>query len=189
MKIILASKSPRRKELMDLLKIDYEIIVSNAEEKIEENLSIEDQSKKLSFLKAKAVFDKVKGDKIVIGSDTIVVKDGIIYGKPKDREEAIKMIKTLENDKHDVVTGLAILIEENGKYEEYLDSIKSEVYLSKISEEEILEWVDSGKAYDKAGAYAIQLEFSKFIEKINGNYNAIVGLPLNIVYKRLKEYI
>ena len=98
MRIILASKSPRRKELMDLLGIDYEIIVSNVDETLEEGLSLEEQSKRLAFIKAKAVFDKIEGDKIVIGSDTIVVKDGKIYGKPKDREDAINMINSIKNE-------------------------------------------------------------------------------------------
>ena len=85
MKVILASKSPRRKELMDLLGIDYEIIVSNADETLEEGMSFEEQSKRLGYIKAKAVFDETSGDRIVIGSDTMVMKDGKLYGKPKDR--------------------------------------------------------------------------------------------------------
>jgi len=189
MKVILASKSPRRKELMDLLGIDYEIMVSEVDEILEEGLTLEEQSKKLGYIKAKAVFDKTSGDRIVIGSDTLVVKDAKLFGKPKDRENAINMIEDLKNDKHQVITSIAILVEKDGKYEEYLDCDITDVYVSDMSKEEIEAWVDLGKAYDKAGAYAIQLEFAKYIEKIDGNYESIVGLPLNKVYKILKQYI
>ena len=189
MKVILASKSPRRKELMDLLGINYEIMVSDADETLEKGLSIEEQSQKLGFIKAKAVFDKTNGDRIVIGSDTLVVKNNQLYGKPKDRQDAINMIQSLKNGKHQVITSIAVLVEKNGKYEDYLDTDIVDVYVSDMSQKEIEEWVDTGKAYDKAGAYAIQLEFSKFIEKIEGNYSTIVGLPIHKLYKILKNII
>ena len=189
MKVILASKSPRRKELMELLGIDFEIMVSEAEEILEEGLTIEEQSKKLGYIKAKAVFDKTSGDRAVIGSDTLVVKDGKLFGKPKDRQDAINMIEALKSDKHQVITSIAILVEKDGKYEEYIDYDIADVYVGNMSKEEIEDWIDTGKAYDKAGAYAIQMEFAKHIEKIDGNYESIVGLPLNKVYKILKQYI
>ena len=121
MRIILGSKSARRRELMDLFVPNYEIIVSNADETLEEGLSIEEQCKKLGYIKAKAVFDETEGDRIVIGSDTMVVKDGILYGKPKDFEEAVEMLNTLKNTKHQVITSLAILIQEGENYSEYID--------------------------------------------------------------------
>ena len=189
MKVILASKSPRRKELMELLDIDFEIMVSQADETLEEGLSLEEQSKKLGYIKAKAVFDKTSGDRIVIGSDTLVVKDGKLFGKPKDREDAINMIKALKNNKHQVITSIAILVEKEGKYQEYLDYDITDVYVADMSKEEIEDWIDTGKSYDKAGAYAIQMEFAKHVQKIDGNYESIVGLPINKVYKILKQYI
>lgn len=189
MKVILASKSPRRKELMDLLGIEYEIMVSEADEKIEQGLSLEEQSKKLGYIKAKAVFDKTMGDRIVIGSDTIVVKNGKIFGKPKDRQDAFNMIDALKNGKHQVITSIAILVEKDGKYQEYVECDITDVYVSDMTDKEMVEWIDSGKAYDKAGAYAIQLEFARFIERIDGNYNSVVGMPINKVYKILKQYI
>ena len=109
MKVILASKSPRRKELMDLLDIDYEIIVSNADETFEEGLTLKEQSKRLGYIKAKAVFDETTGDRIVIGSDTMVLKDDKLYGKPKNKEHAKEMLNDLKNSKHQVFTSLAIL--------------------------------------------------------------------------------
>ena len=190
MKIILASKSPRRKELLDLLNLNYEIIVSNTEEKLEENLTIEEQAKNLSYIKAKTIFDQTKGERIVIGSDTMVIKDGTIYGKPKDEKDAFNMLKKLKNTKHQVITGLAILVEKDGKYEEYIDYDTAEVYFKDMSDKEITNWINTGKALDKAGAYAVQGEFMVFIEKFNGNYATVMGLPIHKVYdifKKLKQ--
>lgn len=190
MRVILASKSPRRKELMDLLGIDYEIIVSNADETLEERLSFEEQSKRLGYIKAKAVFDETSGNRIVIGSDTMVMKNSKLYGKPKDREDAIRMLNELKNDKHQVFTSLAILVQKGDEYEEYIDCDTTDVYFSNITETEIERWVDSGEAYDKAGAYGVQSsKFAVFIDKIYGNYTTIVGLPIHKVYNILKKYI
>lgn len=189
MKVILASKSPRRKELMDLLGIDYEIIASNADETLEQGLSFEEQSKRLGYIKAKAVFDETSGDRIVIGSDTMVMKDRKLYGKPKDREDAIHMLNELKNNKHQVFTSLAILVQKGNKYEKYIDCDITDVYICDMSDEEIEKWIDSGEPYDKAGAYAIQSKFGVFIDKIDGNYSTVIGLPINKVYNILKKYI
>lgn len=187
MKIILASKSPRRKELLDLIHVNYEVMVSEVEEVLEPYLSIEEQAKNLSYQKAKAVFNKTTGDRIVIGSDTMVVKNNKPYGKPKTEEEAISMLKELKNGKHQVITGLAILIEKDGQYKQEIEYDITEVYINDMSEQEILQWVKSGNALDKAGAYAIQGEFTKHIEKIQGNYTTVVGLPVHKVYTSLKR--
>ena len=189
MKIILASKSPRRKELLDLLNLEYEIIVSDAEEILEDNLTIGEQVKKLSYIKAKTVFDKTSGDRIVIGSDTMVVKNNKIYGKPKDEEHAFEMLSELKNSKHEAVTGFTILVERNGRYEEYIEYDMAEVYFKDMTNEEIINWINTGKSLDKAGAYAVQDEFIVFIEKFNGNYSTIMGLPIHKVYDILKKYI
>lgn len=189
MKIILASGSPRRKELLSLITKDFDVIVSNSDESFKEGLTIGEQSKRIAYLKAKAVFDETTGDRIVIGSDTMVLKDEKVYGKPKDKNEAIKMLTELQNDVHKVITSISILIEKDGKQEEYIDYDISKVYISKMSTEEIQNWIDTGKAMDKAGAYAIQEEFSKFIEKIEGNYDTIVGLPTYKVYQIIKQYV
>ena len=189
MKVILASKSPRRKELMDLLGIKYEIMVSEEDETLEEGLSLEEQSKKLGYIKAKAVFDKTSEDRIVIGSDTMVIKNGKMFGKPKDKEDAVKMLNMLKNDKHQVITSLAILVEKAGKYEEYIDCDITDVYVSDMSEEEIENWIEVGNVYDKAGAYAIQSKFGVFVDKIDGNYSTVIGFPINKVYQILKQYI
>lgn len=186
MKIILASKSPRRKELMDMLNLKYEVIVSEAEETLEEGITAEEQAKRLSYIKAKTVFEETSGDRIVIGSDTMVIKDDKIYGKPKNEEDAFKILKELNGTKHQVITGLAILVEKNGKYEEYLDYDITEVHFKNMTDTEIKDWISTGQAMDKAGAYAVQGEFCVFIEKINGNYWSVMGLPIHKVYDILK---
>ena len=187
MKVILASKSPRRAALLDLIKIDFEVMISDYEEKLEIKSDIEEFSKKLAFGKALSVFDNTQGDRVIIGADTIVVKDEKIYGKPKDRKDAIKMLKELRNDYHTVYTSLAILIEDKGQYKEYQEISKTLIKVGNITDEEILEYIDEEEPYDKAGAYAIQSSFCKFIEKIDGNYMSVIGLPVDKVYKILKE--
>jgi len=190
MKVILASKSPRRKEILSMITKEFDVVVSDEEEIIDEKLDIYEQAKSLAYTKAKSVFDRLSGDRIVIGSDTMVVDlDGKIYGKPKDREDAMNMIRVLQNTKHNVITSLAILIEKDGKYEQYIDYDLAEVYFENMTEEEITKWIDTGEAYDKAGAYAVQGIFTKHIKKINGNFWTVMGLPVHKVYKILKEYI
>lgn len=191
MKIILASGSPRRKELLKLVVPNFEVVVSNANETLQEGLTPEKQVTRLAYLKAKTVFDKTKEDRIVIGSDTIVTKNGTIYGKPKNEDHAKQMIKALlEGDKtHSVITGLCVLIEKDGKQEEYQTYDEIKVFLKSISDKEIEKWIHTGKAMDKAGAYAIQDEFGVFIEKIEGNYASMVGLPIQKLYDIMKEYI
>lgn len=190
-KIILASGSPRRKELLKLVVPEFEIKVSDVEEILEEGLSTSEQATRLSFIKAKDVFDKTEGDRIVIGSDTMVVKNEKIYGKPKDKDDAKKMIKELlQGDRsHEVITGLSVLIQRKGEYKEYKTYDIAKVYFKEISDEEIEKWIATGKALDKAGAYALQEEFGVFVEKIEGNYNTVVGLPIHRLYDLIKDEI
>ena len=191
MKIILASQSPRRKELLALIVPKFEIIVSDEEETFNNTLSLEEQVTEIAYIKAKNVYDKTKGDRIIIGSDTIVTKNGKIYGKPKDRNHAKEMIKELiTGDKvHKIITGLSVLIEENGILKEYKTYDTVNVYLKDMTDEEIEKWIDTGNAMDKAGAYGIQNEFCVHVEKIEGNYTTALGLPTHKVYDIIKEYI
>lgn len=191
MKVILASQSPRRKELLSLIVPKFEIIVSNQEETLKDKLSVEEQVTEIAYTKAKNVYDRTKGDRIVIGSDTIVTKNGKIYGKPKNRKHAKEMIKELlTGDKvHEIITGLSILIEENGQLKEYKTYDTVKVYLKEISDEEIETWLDTGNAMDKAAAYGIQNEFCVYVEKIEGNYTSALGLPTHKVYDMIKKYI
>lgn len=170
---------------------DFDVIVSNVDETLEKGLTIEEQSKRLAYIKAKPVFKNTIDieERIVIGSDTIVVKDNKILGKPQDRDEAIKMINEIKDSKHQVVTSLCVLVEKDGKYYEHLECDISNVYIKNITDKEIEEWVDSGKAYDKAGAYGIQTEFGKYVTKIEGNYFSIVGLPIHLIDDIIKQYM
>ncbi len=191
MRIILASGSPRRKELLGMITSNFEVQVSGVDEKLEEGLTPQKQVERLAYIKAKDVFDKTSGDRIVIGSDTVVAKNMKIYGKPTDKADAKKMIKELIDGDgvHSVITGLSILIDGNGEIKEYTSHDETKVFLKKMSDKEIEKWVDSGKAMDKAGAYGIQNEFCVFVEKIEGNYNSVVGLPVHMVYDVIKEYV
>ena len=189
MRIILASQSPRRKELLSLIIPNFEIMVSNQEETLNEALSVEGQVTEIAYAKAKNVYDRTEGDRIVIGSDTIVTKNGKIYGKPKNRNHAKEMIKELiTGDKvHKIITGLSVIIEQDGKIKEYKTYDTVKVYLKDISDEEIEKWLDTGNAMDKAAAYGIQNEFCVHVEKIEGNYTSALGLPTHKLYDILKN--
>ena len=188
MKIILASGSPRRKELLKLVVPEFEVIVSGIDEKMQQGLSIEEQVTKLAYSKAKDVYEKTEGNRIIIGSDTVVTKNGKIYGKPKNKENAKQMLKELlQGDKtHSIITGLSVIKEEDGKYKEYNTYDEVKVYLKDMTDEEIEKWINTGKAMDKAAAYGIQDEFCVFVEKIEGNYSTVVGLPTHKLYDILK---
>ena len=189
MRIILASQSPRRKEILSLIVPKFEIMVSNQEETLNEALSVEGQVTEIAYAKAKNVYDRTEGDRIVIGSDTIVTKNGKIYGKPKNRNHAKEMIKELiTGDKvHKIITGLSVIIEQDGKIKEYKTYDTVKVYLKDISDEEIEKWLDTGNAMDKAAAYGIQNEFCVHVEKIEGNYTSALGLPTHKLYDILKN--
>ena len=191
MTIILASASPRRKELLELIVPEFEIMVSGIDEKLEDKLTLQEQVTRLAYAKSKDIYEKTEGDRLIIGSDTIVTKNGKIYGKPKDKQHAKQMIKELlEGDKvHSIITGLSVIIEKDGKYKEYNTFDEVKVFLKDISDREIDKWIDSGKGMDKAGAYGIQNEFCVFVDKIEGNYTSVVGLPTHKVYDIIKEYI
>lgn len=182
-KIILASGSPRRKQLMEMVGIDFEVIVADIIETIDYNNDLIKEIEKLSFQKANAVF-KDHPDNIVIGSDTIVKIDNKILGKPKTLQEAKQMLKTLSNRTHEVVTAVTILSKDK---KETFSSI-TQVTFYELTDEEINNYVEIVKPLDKAGAYAIQDKGSEFVKAINGDYYTVVGLPIAEVYHRLKAY-
>ena len=189
MKIILASKSPRRKALMDLAGFDYEILISDVDETINEEMSLEEKSKEIAFRKAKSIFDNTQGDRIIIAADTLVIKDNEAFGKPKTRQEAISMLKKLQGAMHKIYTSLVVLVENKGEYKAYKELFPVEAFEKNIDTNEIENYVDVNfdDVYDKAGAYAIQGRFSIFIDKIIGNYSSALGLPIQRVYDILKE--
>lgn len=187
-KIILASGSPRRRELLEQIGIPFEVMTSNADE-ITDAEEPEKIVKELSGMKAQAVFDECikKGGEylnaVVIGADTIVYHDGRVLGKPKTREEAKKMIYSLSGKEHCVYTGVTIL----GCGQPVSFAEKTVVFVYDMSEEEIETYVSTGEPMDKAGAYGIQGRFAAYVSSINGDYNNVVGLPVSRVYKELRK--
>lgn len=189
MKYILASESSRRRELLEMMGLNFEVKPSKSDETFLGNLSIEEESKRLAYIKAKSVFNETRGERIVIGSDTMVIKEDKIYGKPKTKEQAIEMLKDLSNSKHKVITSICVISQKKGTYKEQIDYDVAEVYFKKMTNEEIENWIDKNKPYDKAGGYAIQSEFGVYVEKINGNYFTVVGLPIHKLYDMLKNIL
>lgn len=189
MKIFLASQSAIRKELLKQMGYEFDVLVSHADETLEEGLTLEEQSKRLAYIKAKTVFDETSGDRIVIGADTMIIKNGILYGKPKDKDDAIKMLKMLKNTEHKAITSICVLVEKDGKYEEYLDYDTTKVFFKDMTDKEILYWIEVGNPYNKAGAYALQSPFCAFVDKVEGNFTTVQGLPTHKLYDILKQYI
>lgn len=187
--IILASKSPRRKELLENIGIKPLIIVSDADENIDES-NPEELVKKLSHIKAWAVYDKVKADKTIglheddyiLGADTIVYANGNVLGKPKDKDDARAMIKTLSGSVHSVYTGFTLIDSEGHTVSK---AVETKVYVYDMSDSEIEDYISTDEPYDKAGAYGIQGLFGKYVEKIEGDYNNVVGLPVSAIYNTL----
>ena len=187
MRIILASSSKRRKELLEMMGLDFKVIASDCDETFKEGLSLEEQSKRLAYIKAKTVFDETQGDRIVIGSDTMVIKQNKIYGKPKTKEDAISMLKDLKNSKHRVITSICVLSQKGKEYKEQIDYDMADVYFKDMTDEEIESWIEWDKPYDKSGGYAVQSRFGVHIDKINGNFFTVMGLPVHKLYDMLKN--
>lgn len=193
-KIILASASPRRKELLAKMEIDYEIITSDIEE-ITTKVKPDEIVKELSYIKAKDVLEKIDKEGIkekfllVIGADTVVAKDGIIMGKPKSQEDAFQMISSIQGNTHQVYTGVSVLLY-NIETKELSQTVFAEctdVTVFSMTDEEINEYLSVEDYKDKAGAYGIQGAFGLYIEKIDGDYDNVVGLPIARLYHKLKE--
>lgn len=181
--IILASGSPRRKELMEMLGFDFRVIVSDVEEVVDESLKPEEIVKSLAHQKALAVFNEHQ-DALVIGSDTIVVADDKILGKPHSKLQAKEMMELLKNDKHQVMTAVSFISDK----EEKVICDKATVHFNDIELTEIEKYIETKEPYDKAGGYAIQGWAGKHIRAIEGNFYTIMGLPVDIVYQYLKDY-
>jgi septum formation protein len=188
-KIILASASPRRRELMEQAGYEFEIQVSHKEETYVSETPAE-IVKELALLKAKDIAEQnVQQDLIVIGADTVVAYEGRILGKPKSREDAFDMIQSFQGDKHQVYTGVAILhYGQDGREEIINHAVKTDVYVNAMTEEEIWRYIDSDNVMDKAGSYGIQSGFAIHIEKIEGDYFNVVGLPISYIYSELKKF-
>lgn len=183
MRIILASKSPRRKEILENLGLTFEIITSNEEEKTAET-EADKIAMALSEIKAKSVA-KAVNDKsaLIIGCDTIVVKKDKILGKPKTKSEAEEMLTLLSDTEHTVISGLTLVLGDKvlSRCE------KTQVFFDKIGKSEMESYIASNDPFDKAGGYGIQGPASRFIKGINGCYFNVVGFPTHLFYEMVKE--
>ena len=199
-KIILASASSRRRELLAQIDVEFEVRVSDKEE-IYHSCKPEEIVKELALMKAENVAADLAEETraagaenselrniIVIGADTVVVLDGQILGKPKDEEDAADMLSRLQGRAHEVYTGTAILdYDEEGRRSVVNQAVRTEVHVHAMEEAEIRRYIATGEPMDKAGAYGIQGRFAAFFDRIEGDYYNVVGLPVSSMYQELKK--
>lgn len=188
-KLIMASQSPRRREILEQVGFDFSVIPSDVEEKpggtLPDEVVIE-----LSLQKAMDVYQKNNDNVVVIGADTVVSVDNKIMGKPADRDEAFLMLKTLQGRTHQVYTGVSLVWdhEDNGdKFGQFSFCECTYVTFFSMTDREIREYISTGECDDKAGSYAIQGICAKYISKIDGDYNNVVGLPVARLYQEMKK--
>ncbi len=197
--IILASASPRRKELLEQIGLEFEICPAKGEEVITKTIP-EEVVMELSKHKAEEVAAMVSSysqehkdittpsDILVIGADTVVAYDGEILGKPQDEADAKRMLRILSGNTHSVFTGVTlVLIDKSGRAGEIVFFEKTDVKMHEMTEQEIDRYVVTGEPMDKAGSYGIQGKCAIYIEKIDGDYNNVVGLPITRIYQELKR--
>lgn len=185
-KIVLASASPRRRELLQNMGLDFEIITSDGAEQVFENELPQDIVKRLSSEKALNVAKRAPYDDcIVIGADTVVAIDGKILGKPVDEGDAKRMLTLLSGRTHKVYTGVSVIETTSG--ERVSDYVETEVKFVNLTERQIEKYVSSGEPMDKAGAYGIQDLGAMLVEKINGDYFNVVGLPVSRLARILRD--
>ena len=182
MRYILASASPRRKELFSLIVPEFEVVPAEREEKFNMSLFPEQVARSVAEGKCDEVFSK-NPDAVVIGCDTIVVFDGEILGKPKDRDDATATLKRLSGKTHFVITAVCI----RNKYKKLLECEKTEVRFNTLSDEFIKIYVDGGSPLDKAGSYGIQ--DGGLVKEYFGSYTNVVGMPVTLVKKMLEEVL
>ena len=183
-KLILASASPRRQQLMKDAGFTFEVRLKNVEEKYPQELHLENVPEYLSKVKASAFREELKADEVLITADTVVCIHDRILGKPVDRKEAISMLRELSGNRHLVVTGVSVTT----RTEQLSFSSRTDVFFKHLSNEEIIFYVDTYKPFDKAGAYGIQ-EWIGYIgiERIEGSFYNVMGLPIQKLYETLRK--
>ena len=181
-KIILASQSPRRAEILRMIGVSFKVESSNINEEINQKIKQNEIPINLSKAKAEKISHKYP-DKIIIGADTVVVFNKKIFGKPKDKNESKKMLKVLSGNCHEVITGVTIMNEKLGIVKTFSETTK--VFVQKIPTKQIEFYVNNYNTLDKAGSYGIQEWFSVWIKKINGCYYNVMGLPVSKLYRHL----
>lgn len=184
MRFILASASPRRKELLEQIGAKFDILPATGEEVITKELPGE-VVMELAKQKAEEVAKTAGADALILGADTVVAYEGKILGKPKDEADALRMLTMLSGKEHEVYTGVALIDNRDQSMENFFERTKVTMY--PVSEEEIRDYIAGGEPMDKAGAYAIQGLGAKFIQKIEGDYNNVVGLPIGRIYQEIKR--
>ena len=188
-KVILASASPRRRELLAQTGLEFEVIPGEIEEDaVIQNLRTDPAAavEALSRCKAEAVAQQIP-EGIVIGSDTIVW-DNEIMGKRKDRADAYRMLRQIQGKTHSVFTGVTVLVKDEAGTKSQVFFCETKVTVYPMTEKETEAYLDTGESMDKAGAYGIQGKFGLWVKEINGDYNSVVGLPLSALWQVLKEY-
>lgn len=192
-KIILASASPRRRELLEQLSVEFEIIPSQVEEKMK-SMEPSRMVMELSEIKAEDIYNHLSQEEkelsTVIGADTVVAFEDQVMGKPQSSSEAIEMLSRLQNNTHQVYTGVTLIFRKGpGKVPSKISFFeKTDVTMYPISSDEIAAYVNTGEPMDKAGAYGIQGRGAAFIKEIHGDYNNVVGLPIGRLYQEMKRY-
>jgi septum formation protein len=176
-KIILASASPRRREILEKANIRFDIITADIDESMDDKIAPCLAAQQIALKKAAAVSKKVSGSAYVISADTIVCVEDRVLGKPRDEEEAFEMLTKLSGNSHEVITGVCIMQLPGCKAATFCD--RTRVYFNKVSGDEISEYIKSGEPMDKAGAYGIQGKGSFLVSKIEGDYQNVVGLPID----------
>lgn len=182
-KIVLASESPRRRQLMELAGVDFEVIVSNVDETVSGGLP-DEQVRELALRKAEAVRSTLHEAAIVIGADTLVYIDGCVLGKPEDADDAFRMLKMLSGNVHEVYTGVAILRGE----ESLVFSDVTRVFFRELSHEEIWAYIETGEPLDKAGSYGVQERGAVLVDRVEGDFYTVVGLPIAKVCAALRVF-
>ena len=208
-RIILGSASPRRRELLEQIGIEFEIVVSDAREHYKSTRP-EEIVRELALMKAEHVAKEVERREkeraeqasiprldtgeahlrnvVILGADTIVVRDGQILGKPSDEEVAFSMLKSLQGRMHQVFTGVAVLyFDGSGSLRTISHAEETKVYVHEMTDEEIRRYIAAGESMDKAGAYGVQGRFAAYIDRIEGDYYNVVGLPVAYLYHAVKE--
>ena len=179
--LILASASPRRRELLEYITNDFKVIAANADESLPSCCPPREGAEMLALRKARAVAEDYPDD-IIIGADTIVVLDGVLYGKPADKADAFRMLRQLSGREHIVHTGVALL----SRQRERVFSEQTAVKFIELSDEEIFAYIETGDPMDKAGAYGIQGGGALFVEGIRGDFYNVMGLPVCRLARQLR---
>ena len=187
--IILASSSPRRKEILETVGVSFRVVTSEADESVPEGLSPDKVVCEIAGRKCEAVLehlkseDRLHGETLVIACDTVVVYEGMVIGKPLDEAHAILTLGILSDSWHSVYSGLAVYY----KGRTVTRSARTDVKFRELSEREIMAYAESGEPMGKAGSYAIQMKGASFVERIEGEFNNVVGLPLVTLLALLRE--